>query len=959
MKKFIKFSIHSRVFDYILLIVILIIGGWVVFELRQPAVIETGDPIFWILLVLVGFLGGYLLIRMDAWLPEGSSLPRLMEPGSVVRQRQGLVCLGIAALLTTWVVVKLWPDYHQWNGTFLPWLGALFLVVIGGILIGSQNKSDKPIHSNPSTKVSIGSADFKIPLWVEIGAFLGIAALAIFLRVYKLNQIPAGIYVDETNGGLDALGILQGNHASPFATGWYGTPNGYIYYMALLIKWFGANYYTLKAISLIPAILTVIAIYPLGREMFGQIGGLSAMLLLAVSRWHLSMSRWGWNEVAVPLFQILAIFFLIRGLRKRSLIDFMVGGLISGLMLYIYLSSRLAIATIGVFIIYWILTDPSGVKQSYKRNRAGIALFAFAGIVAFAPLAVTHITDPFTFTNRVDEISIFRDIKAAGNLQPLWQNIEDQLRFFHQVGDHQGKHNLPDEPETDPFTGLLFVIGLGYGLFRLHDRRRGLLWFWLLFGLAGGVFSSHSESPQSYRTLTALPAVVLFAADILSRILRGGFRVIPAGLLTKVQRVSAFSFKALGVTFFACGLVGSAVWESTTFFGRQANSLDYQAGFNLTENGVAHEVIDALKAGIPVYLSPSFYDYSQVRFLVYGYVMQETGKNALDDRPYYMIRPEDMLPIANPGKDAIFLLDTTYSSEMDYFRFYYPDIQVEEVYWAGVLPLYIQARVPEADFANIEGLNFRATTMDGTLHEGTAVNFTAPASTSKLSRIEWSGSIQLNQSGTYGFASIGNLQITLDGQPWTGDRILCSGLHQIDIVQKSPQGNTPAQLLWTLPNSQENMVPPQVLFHIPIPQNGLTGYYYQGINWQGASICVKNTPFLQLAWPDQEPIPGQFSAKFKGYLKVTEPGEYRLIINADDGARLTLDGKVIGEGLIANQPNYFEATVNLSAGDHPIQIDYFQAGGGSALNFNWQPPGQAETAVPFQALIPENEYISH
>ncbi len=867
MKKFIKFPIHSRVFDYILLIVILIFGGWVVFELRQPAVIEKGGSIFWILLVVVGFSGGYALIRMDAWLPEGSALPRLVDPGSVVRKRLGLACLAMATLLTTWVVIKLWPDYHQWDGTVLPWLGALFFVVIGGILLGGQNKSNNPNYPNSATIVGSDRADFVIPRWVEVVAFLGIAALAVFLRAYRLNQIPAGIYVDETNAGLDALGILQGNHASPFGTGWYGTPNGYIYYMALLIKLFGANYYTLKAISLIPAILTVLAIYPLGREMFGQVGGLSAMLLLAVSRWHLSMSCWGWNEVAVPLFQILAIFFLIRGLRKRSLIDYMIGGLISGLMLYTYLSSRLAIATIGVFILYWILAEPAGVINSFKRNIAGIALFAFAGIVAFAPLAVTHITEPFTFVNRVDEISIFRDTQAAGNLQPLWQNIEDQLRFFHQVGDHQGKHNLPNEPETDPFTGLLFVIGLGYGLFRLRDRRRGLLWFWLLFGLVGGVFSSRHESPQSYRTLTALPAVVLFAADVLSRILRGGFRVNPAGMLKKIQRGSAITFELLGITFFTCGLVGSAVWESTTFFGRQANSIDYQAGFNLTENSVAHDVIDALKTGTPIYLSPSFYDYSQVRFLVYGFEMQETGKNTLDDRPYYMIRPEDMLPIPNPDKGAIFLLDTIYNSEMDYFHFYYPDIQVEEVYWAGVLPLYIRAYIPAADFTAIGGLNFRATAMDGTTLEGTAVKFAAPASTSKLSRIEWSGSIQVNHSGTYGFASVGNLQITLDGQPWAEDRFLCSGLHQIEVAQNNPQGNTQAQLLWTLPDGQTDGVPAQVLFHTPTPQNGLTGYYYHGTNWQGAPVCVKNTPFLHLAWPDLEPFPGQFSAQFKGYFK--------------------------------------------------------------------------------------------
>jgi len=73
---------------------------------------------------------------------------------------------------------------------------------------------------------------------------------------------------------------------------------------------------------------------------------------MATSRWHLSMSRWGWNETAPPLFQVLAIFFLIRGLRDRRALDYAISGLISGLMTYTYLSSRLALFTIFLFIFY-------------------------------------------------------------------------------------------------------------------------------------------------------------------------------------------------------------------------------------------------------------------------------------------------------------------------------------------------------------------------------------------------------------------------------------------------------------------------------------------------------------------------------------------------------------------------------------------------------------------------------
>jgi hypothetical protein len=111
---------------------------------------------------------------------------------------------------------------------------------------------------------------------------------------------------------------------------------------------------------------------------------------------------------------------------------------------------------------------------------------------------------------------------------------------------------------------------------------------------------------------------------------------------------------------------------------------------------------------------------------------------------------------------------------------------------------------------------------------------------------------------------------------------------------------------------------------------------------------------LLLAWPDEQPIVpnGEFSARYTGSLRVVDAGIYQFRIEADDGARLTLDGAVLGEGLTAGQPNDINATVNLSSGDHPIQIDYFQQGGGSALRFFWSYNGELLTPVPPSALIP-------
>lgn len=936
----------SRGLHFGLLLVSIVLGSFGAWVLRQPVVIEAGGPWMWLFFLSACLIGGLALGRMNAWLPEASALPVEAPPGSRIWQQRGRIALAVAVILSGWVVIKLWPDYTHWDGTVLPWLVSLGLVLLGAIWLGKGGQA-LPRAETPAPK-----PDFPLPRWVEITGFILIAALAVFLRVYRLDVFPPGIYVDETNGGLDALYILEGNHVSPFATGWYETPNGYLYFMAGMIKLFGANWYTLKAISILPALLTVLAVYPLGRMMFGPAAGLAAMLFMAVSRWHLSMSRFGWNETAVPLFQVLATWFLLRGLRERRPRDFAIAGLISGLMVYIYLSSRLALATLGLFLIYWVIVDRDGVRKSLKRVLPGVMLFALAFMIAVAPLAVTYITNPFTFSNRVSEISIFSDVKQAGSLQPLLLNIQDHLRFFHQVGDHQGKHNLPNEPEADPVTGALFVIGLIYAAGHLRDRRRGLLWLWLLLGMAGGILSSHHESPQSYRTLTALPAVTLLAGDVLSRALRASRRVFPGEPFGRRKILAKKAVKIAGTAIFGLSLIGAAAWESSVFINKQMTSPQVRAGFNPVEFAVANEVVDALKADRTIYLSPTFYTYSPMRFLVYGYMKPVRGINTLDDPPYRLVRPEDTLPIPDTGQDAVFLLDLAYQPVADYFTTFYPNAVIETVTPEGSRPLYLRVTVPQSDLTAMQGLNFNARLPGGQTQSGESAGLVLPGTVEGADWVEWQGSLLLERSGLYRFGGSAGLVLSLDGQPWTDDRFLCSGLHRVSLRWEAAGANELPELRWSVNGERDTPIPEANWFKIAPPALGLNGYYFDNPDWEGQPVCTRQTPFFMLAWPDQDPFAGTFSARFTGLLRVTEAGEYRLVINADDGARVTLDGVVVAEGLTPDRPNNLDVTVELAAGDHPIQIDYFQRGGASALIFKWQPPGGQLGVVPVSALMP-------
>ncbi len=937
-------SARRRLSDYMLLLLAVAASGYAVWELRQPWARRSAANWLWWALILGGVLGGAALRRMEAWVPDGRLSARPLEPAAPQRRRAGLGCLVLATLLTAWVVLWLSPNFRHWQGSQWPWVAAVCLVLAGAWLLRAVGG---PAVADRGTT----AVDDRVPLWVEACAFVLIAILAVVLRTYRLSEIPAGIYVDETNGALGALYVLEGRGDSPFGTGWYETPNGFIYYMALLFKLFGANYGSLKAVSIIPAVLTVLAVYPLGRQLFGPVTAIASMLFMAVSRWHLTMSRWGWNEVAPPVFQLMATFFLLRGLRERRALDFATGGLLAGLMVYTYLSSRLALMTLGAFAAYWLLADPSGPLRSWRRHWQGLLLYLLAVVVAVAPIAVTYITNPFSFFNRVSEISIFNQVRAEHSWAPLLENVERHLKFFHQSGDRSGKHNLPGEPETDPVTGVLLVIGLGYGLVRLGDRRRGLLWLWMIFAMAAGMLSVLHESPQAYRTLNAVPAIALLCGDVAVRFARGIIWLRlpgPATTRAPVWRT------ALAVAVLVATLSAAAAWETTVYFGRQAGSAAVKGSFNPPENWVAQQVIAALERNEVVYLSPRFYDFSPLRFLVYGFVKARTGRNTLNDRPYRLARPEVDLPVPDTGADALFLLDSYYATLKDFFLQYYPTARFETPSDAEAHPLGVSVKLTRDELAAQQGLNAQITHARGSGEKLIAPHIDENWSARNVTAAQWRGGVRVERSGVYDFIAQGDLTVAVDDERWTGARFLGRGLHKIEVSQQHSDRQEVARLRWKTPQGGDDIVPATAFFRVGPPHRGLSAHYFRNETWAGEPIFAQTTPFLLLFWPEGEPLPSPFSARFIGSLHIEKPGSYHLRIGADDGARLWLDGKVLAEGLTPLRVNRLLADIELSAGDHPIQIDYFQRGGSNALVFFWRrAPAEPETPVPPEALIPQ------
>ncbi|HEY65032.1 MAG TPA: hypothetical protein G4O02_10725, partial [Caldilineae bacterium] len=773
------------------------------------------------------------------------------------------------------------------------------------------------------------------------------------------------IFVDETNAALDALHIMEGRRDSPFGVGWFETPSLYAYYLVVLFRTLGTTFIALKAASLIPAILTVAALYPLARLMFGPAVALASTALLAFARWHLTMSRWGWNELGPPLFQLLATYFLIRGTRERHGRDFALAGLFLGLGMYTYLASRLVVLVIVAYLAYRILFERGFLRRTWR----GLILFLLIYGVTFAPLAETYARNPFTFLNRSRQVSIARDIERAGGdlmalVQPwkwrerdqariawrvLRRNLMAHVKMFHLRGDHNPRHNLPGEPMLDPVTGVLFVLGLGYALCRLDDHRQALLVFWIPITLLGGILSTAGEAPQGYRTLGVVPAVALLAGDALVGIAWSWARVLPRTL-------------RLAPAAFAVGVLCIAGWINIrVYFGPQARDARVWGAFSPIETAVAREVA-AKPPEQRLYLSPRLYYFSPLRYITYRPPWE--GGGGVDHPPYRVIHPAEDLPLSDEnGTDALLLLDAHYVDLLELFTRFYPGIEAVMRRGPQGQPLYLSVTVPGEEIAALQGLTGRFFLKDGrvvTARTGLDILWGpgGPADGEVPEYAEWTGSLAIRRTGVYDFHERGGLWIEVDGRPWEGPRVLGKGLHRVRIVQEDPGKMGVARLLWTPPDRPTEPVPREVLFDVQPWDRGLLGTYFQGDRWEGPPVFQQVTPIVLFAWPDPEPWFGPFSARFEGEIEAPVDGMYFFSVNADDGLRVWLDGRLIGEGINPVGVNIVEATVPLSAGRHAIRIDYYQEGGGKALELWWAPPGRPRQVVPPSALYPAVDQLS-
>ena len=126
---------------------------------------------------------------------------------------------------------------------------------------------------------------------------------------------------------------------------------------------------------------------------------------------------------------------------------------------------------------------------------------------------------------------------------------------------------------------------------------------------------------------------------------------------------------------------------------------------------------------------------------------------------------------------------------------------------------------------------------------------------------------------------------------------------------------------------------------------GFYSQFYSGTALAGTPIATRNDPALNYTWGGLTPgngVPtGNWSAKFTGTLTPPTTGTYNFSLTSDDGSRLFVNGQQIISNWADQPPTTKSGSITLTAGQPAtIEVDYFQDGGGSQLDLNWQVPNQ-------------------
>lgn len=348
-----------------------------------------------------------------------------------------------------------------------------------------------------------------------------ILSLAIFLRIYKLSEIPPGLTGDEAWLGIDGKEALNRGWIGVYIPGhaWgYNAMHAYI--ASLVIKLFGDGISSLRLASAIPSIIQIIGFYFLLKCFFSFQISLISLFLFSVSFWPLHFGRIAFPGISlVPLFSTFSFLFSIRALKTNNVVSFLLAGVFLGLGVNAYHYFNFTLIAIFIYLLIKIITERGFLKNHFWGLLIMISIF----IIIFLPYGIFILKNPSIIKGKWEHVSIFKPenvlpeglaSSALTTFHLLKTQVGKTLGMFFSKGDPDALNGPPNETLLKKPLFFIFLLGLIVSILTLKKNSYLLFLMWLGGALSVGILTA--DAPNSKRIVDACTPTFLFIAFGLS-----------------------------------------------------------------------------------------------------------------------------------------------------------------------------------------------------------------------------------------------------------------------------------------------------------------------------------------------------------------------------------------------------------------------------------------------------------
>lgn len=319
---------------------------------------------------------------------------------------------------------------------------------------------------------------------------IAIVAVGTALRLYGLGGVPSGFTPDEAAQGYTAYSIWEtgkdewGNFL-PLNLRSFGDfkPPLYTYLSVPFVGLFGLSEFIVRLPSALLGIVAIVFTYLLTKKLTNDTSmALVAALLLAISPWHVPLSRGAFEANVSTALLTGGIYFFLQGLQRPAMMWY--AAILLGLNVFSYHSARLVTPAILVLVCLYYRKK---ILAHYQRLIAPLVLLGMLIAISLGSFVLGA-------TIRVSDVAIYSPTggwaaTADRRYEAVTSGVPDSVaRVF------SNKLAYVFSTFTDNYlnffsTEFLFTSGPGEGTYGMSPGRGVLYLFELItIGVAVGAF---------------------------------------------------------------------------------------------------------------------------------------------------------------------------------------------------------------------------------------------------------------------------------------------------------------------------------------------------------------------------------------------------------------------------------------------------------------------------------------